>query len=112
MLSRNTFRPLRISFTHERPASLEVHHRVLGTAIEFSQECNAIVCRGPRSKYANPCRRSDAESRGEAIAGHAAGPRRRRAGAAGAPDRQDAATKRTLFRRPGRPASWHASTHS
>jgi len=46
VLSRNTFRPLRISFTHERPASLEVHHRVLGTAIEFSQECNAIVCRG------------------------------------------------------------------
>ncbi|MGA7815563.1 AraC family transcriptional regulator [Caballeronia sp.] len=45
-LSGNTFRPTRICFTHERPASLEVHHRVLGTAIEFSQECNAIVCRG------------------------------------------------------------------
>lgn len=46
MLTRNTFRPVRISFTHERPASLDVHHRVLGTAIEFSQEFNAIVCRG------------------------------------------------------------------
>ena len=46
VLSRDTFRPLRVSFTHERPASLEVHRRVLGTAIEFSQECNAIVCRG------------------------------------------------------------------
>ncbi|WP_223544928.1 AraC family transcriptional regulator [Pseudomonas sp. A-B-19] len=46
MLTRNTFRPVRVSFTHERPASLEVHHRVLGTAIEFSQEFNAIVCRG------------------------------------------------------------------
>ena len=46
VLSRDTFRPVRISFTHERPASLEVHRRVLGTAIEFSQECNAIVCRG------------------------------------------------------------------
>lgn len=45
-LSGNTFRPTRICFAHERPASLEVHHRVLGTAIEFSQECNAIVCRG------------------------------------------------------------------
>ena len=46
MLSGNAFRPVRISFTHERPASLEVHRRVLGRAIEFSQECNAIVCRG------------------------------------------------------------------
>ncbi|MGE8449462.1 MAG: AraC family transcriptional regulator [Pseudomonadales bacterium] len=46
MLTRNTFRPARISFTHERPASLAVHRRVLGTAIEFSQECNAIVCCG------------------------------------------------------------------
>ena len=45
-LSDNTFRPARICFAHERPASLEVHHRVLGTAIEFSQECNAMVCRG------------------------------------------------------------------
>jgi AraC-like DNA-binding protein len=45
MLTHNTFRPVRVSFTHERPANLEVHHRVLGTAIEFSQEFNAIVCR-------------------------------------------------------------------
>ncbi|HEX3364194.1 AraC family transcriptional regulator [Phenylobacterium sp.] len=43
-LTRNTFRPVAVSFTHEPPASLEVHHRVLGTAVEFSQECNAIVC--------------------------------------------------------------------
>ena len=34
-----------ISFTHERPASLDVHRRVLATAVEFSQEFNAIVCR-------------------------------------------------------------------
>ncbi|WP_223513374.1 AraC family transcriptional regulator [Pseudomonas sp. GL-B-19] len=46
ILSGYTFRPVRVCFTHERPASLEVHHRVLGTAIEFSQELNAIVCRG------------------------------------------------------------------
>ena len=46
VLSRDTFRPVRISFTHERPSSLEVHRRVLRTPIEFSQECNAIVCRG------------------------------------------------------------------
>ena len=46
VLSRDTVRPVRICFTHERPASLEVHDRVLGTAIEFSQDCNAMVCRG------------------------------------------------------------------
>jgi AraC-like DNA-binding protein len=46
MLIRNTFSPISISFTHERPASLQVHRRVLGTALDFSQECNAIVCRG------------------------------------------------------------------
>jgi AraC-like DNA-binding protein len=46
VLSRDTVRPIRIRFTHERPARLEVHRRVLGTAIEFSQECNAMVCRG------------------------------------------------------------------
>jgi AraC-like DNA-binding protein len=45
-LSGNTFRPTRICFAHERPASLDVHHRVLGADVEFSQECNALVCRG------------------------------------------------------------------
>jgi len=46
VLSRNSFRPVRISFTHEPPARMEVHRRVLGTAIAFSQEHNAIACRG------------------------------------------------------------------
>jgi AraC-like DNA-binding protein len=46
VLSCNAFRPERFSFTHERPASLEVHRRVLGTAIDFSQDCNAMVCLG------------------------------------------------------------------
>ncbi len=45
VLSRDSFRPVRITFTHEAPASLEVHRRVLGTAVEFSQEANAIICR-------------------------------------------------------------------
>ncbi|OTG65384.1 AraC family transcriptional regulator [Acinetobacter silvestris] len=45
VLSGNTFRPVRVTFTHEPPANLEVHHRVLGTNIEFSQEYNAIVYR-------------------------------------------------------------------
>lgn len=44
-LTRDTFRPVKISFIHERPRSLEVHRRVLGTPLEFSQEFNAIVCR-------------------------------------------------------------------
>ena len=44
VLSGNAFRPASVGFTHERPASLEVHRRVLGTAVDFSQECNAIVC--------------------------------------------------------------------
>jgi AraC-like DNA-binding protein len=46
VLGCNSFRPERISFTHERPASLDVHRRVLGTAIDFSQDCNAMVCLG------------------------------------------------------------------
>ena len=46
MLTRDTFRTVRVTFTHELPASLVVHRRVLGTAIAFSQEFNAIVCRG------------------------------------------------------------------
>ena len=45
-LSGDKFRPVRITFTHERPSSLEVHRRVLRTPILFSQECSAIVCRG------------------------------------------------------------------
>jgi len=46
VLSRDAFRPVKISFAHQQPASLEVHRRVLGTAVEFLQESNAIVCRG------------------------------------------------------------------
>jgi AraC-like DNA-binding protein len=45
MLTRNAFRPVRVCFTHERPRSLDIHRRVLGTAIDFSQEFNAIICR-------------------------------------------------------------------
>jgi len=45
MLTGNTFRPVKIQFTHERPASLEVHRRVLGPAVDFSQKSNVIVCR-------------------------------------------------------------------
>jgi AraC-like DNA-binding protein len=45
VLTRNAFRPASICFTHEAPSSLEVHHRVLGRAIEFSSKANGIQCR-------------------------------------------------------------------
>jgi AraC-like DNA-binding protein len=44
VLSRDNFRPLGITFTHDQPANLDVHRRVLGNAIEFSQEANVMVC--------------------------------------------------------------------
>ncbi|CAM2164499.1 AraC family transcriptional regulator [Paraburkholderia sacchari] len=44
-LTHDTFRPVKISFSHQRPRSLEVHRRVLGTPMDFSQEVTAIVCR-------------------------------------------------------------------
>jgi hypothetical protein len=44
VLSRDNFRPLGITFTHDQPANLDVHRRVLGNAIEFSQEDNVMVC--------------------------------------------------------------------
>jgi AraC-like DNA-binding protein len=46
VLSSDTFRSECVSFTHERPARLDVHRRVLGPAVDFSQQCNAIICRG------------------------------------------------------------------
>jgi AraC-like DNA-binding protein len=45
VLSGASLRPESVSFTHEPPASLDVHRRVLGSAIAFSQECNALVFR-------------------------------------------------------------------
>jgi AraC-like DNA-binding protein len=45
VLSGGAFRPENITFTHDPPASLEVHRRVLGPAIDFSQEANCMVCR-------------------------------------------------------------------
>jgi len=44
VLSRDNFRPLGITFTHDQPANLDVHRRVLGNAIDFSQEANVMVC--------------------------------------------------------------------
>lgn len=44
-LARDAFKPVTICFSHDRPASLDVHRRLLGTALDFGQEFNAIVCR-------------------------------------------------------------------
>jgi AraC-like DNA-binding protein len=44
VLSNDSFRPESISFTHDKPAKTEVHDRVLGPAVYFSQECNTLVC--------------------------------------------------------------------
>ncbi|MCY1521978.1 HTH-type transcriptional regulator VirS [compost metagenome] len=44
-LARDAFKPVSISFSHDRPAKLDVHRRVLGTPLDFVQEFNAIVCR-------------------------------------------------------------------
>lgn len=45
-LARDGIKPVTICFSHERPIRLDVHRRVLGAAIDFSQEFNAIVWRG------------------------------------------------------------------
>ncbi|WP_434033103.1 AraC family transcriptional regulator [Cupriavidus sp. a3] len=45
VLTRNTFRPVSITFTHAAPTSLDVHRRVLGPIVEFSEEFNALICR-------------------------------------------------------------------
>ncbi|SAK85810.1 AraC family transcriptional regulator [Caballeronia calidae] len=54
VLTRHSFHPVSIGFTHEAPSSLDIHRRVLGTAIEFSREFNAIVCRGRELDIAIP----------------------------------------------------------
>ena len=72
-LSRDTFQPVSIIFTHERPTSLEVHRRVLRNAGRILQECNAMICRWPRPRHADPSGGSGAKSRSKEMAGHAAG---------------------------------------
>ncbi|KJZ35764.1 AraC family transcriptional regulator [Pseudomonas fluorescens] len=44
-LAHDAFKPVTICFSHDRPARLDVHRRVLGTTIDFAQEFNAVVCR-------------------------------------------------------------------
>lgn len=44
-LTNEVFKPERLSFIHGRPRSLEVHRRVLGAPVDFSQSFDAIICR-------------------------------------------------------------------
>ena len=49
VLSGDAFRPASISFTHERPASLEVHRRVLGNGDRFfaGMQCHSLSQQRP-----------------------------------------------------------------
>ena len=73
VLSRNAFRPVSISFTHERPANLEVHRRIFGNGDRFfaGRQCHGL--RQPRPGLADSGGGPGAESRGQKIAGRAAG---------------------------------------
>ncbi|SEB19124.1 AraC family transcriptional regulator [Variovorax sp. YR216] len=44
-LTQGSFRPVSVCFSHTRPRDLLTHHRVLATALDFSQPFDAIVCR-------------------------------------------------------------------
>ncbi|WP_431275941.1 AraC family transcriptional regulator [Variovorax ureilyticus] len=44
-LAHEDFQPVSVCFRHGKPRSLEVHKRVLGATIDFSQPFDAIVCR-------------------------------------------------------------------
>jgi len=44
-LTHEDFTPVSVCFTHGRPHCLDVHRRILGASIDFSQPFNGIVCR-------------------------------------------------------------------
>lgn len=48
------WRPRRVCFAHERPASTAVHRRVFGDIVEFGQEFNGIVCDAADLDVPNP----------------------------------------------------------
>jgi AraC-like DNA-binding protein len=48
------WRPRLVCFSHPAPASLAVHHRVLGPAVEFGHEFNGIVCNAADLDAPNP----------------------------------------------------------
>lgn len=48
------WQPRLVCFTHAAPQRLEVHHRVLGAAVEFGHEFNGIVCNAADLDAPNP----------------------------------------------------------
>ncbi len=48
------WQPRLVCFTHAAPASLKVHQRVLGPAVEFGHEFNGIVCNAADLDAPNP----------------------------------------------------------
>ena len=49
-----SWQPRLVCFTHAAPASLGVHRRVFGRAVEFGHEFNGIVCNAADLDAANP----------------------------------------------------------
>ena len=45
ILSNQEFTPQQVCFVHGRPQALDVHRRVIGAPVEFSQPFDGIVCR-------------------------------------------------------------------
>lgn len=50
----STWQPRLVCFSHRAPASLAVHQRVLGPAVEFGHEFNGIVCNAADLDAPNP----------------------------------------------------------
>lgn len=48
------WRPRLVCFAHRAPASLAVHRRLFGNAVEFGHEFNGIVCNAPDLDTPNP----------------------------------------------------------
>ena len=48
------WRPRLVCFTHGRPASLDVHRRIFGDAVEFGHEFDGIVCNATDLDRPNP----------------------------------------------------------
>jgi AraC-like DNA-binding protein len=48
------WRPQMVTFTHEAPSDLSVHHRMFGPNVKFQSEFNAVVISGADLDRANP----------------------------------------------------------
>jgi AraC-like DNA-binding protein len=48
------WRPRVVCFSHARPSSLAMHHRLLGPAVEFGHDFNGIICNAADLDVPNP----------------------------------------------------------